>query len=163
MTNIFAIQREYVELMDSIFSNDGEITPELLEKLNINEQELKHKAIQYAYAIKDVEANNQIIDQEIARLKGLKAQNDKKIDALENIISAAMHRYNFTKLESETLKLSFRKSESINITDETKLSDNLFRTIIKKEPDKNAIKEALKSGAEIDGASLVTNYNLQIK
>jgi len=163
MKNLFQIKADYLNLINQVIENEGEFTPELLEQVQISEGELKDKAINYAYVIKNIDYNNCAIKAEINRLKQLEAANSKKIEVLEKTISNAMKLFEVDKIESETLKLSFRKSESVNIIDESKISDNLMTTKITKTPDKTAIKQALKEGAEIKGAELVINYNLQIK
>lgn len=162
MTSIFQIQKEYYDLMNEVIDNDGEFTPELLQKLNINEGELKQKALNYAYVIKNLEADEEAINSEMKRLAELKKSNAKKIDKLKEIVANSMISFNLDKIESPTLKLSIRKSESVNVIDETKLSDNFFTTKITKTVSKTALKEALKTG-EIAGAELVINNNLQIK
>tara|TARA_R110000868_G_C10972986_1_gene771111 strand:+ start:10018 stop:10509 length:492 start_codon:yes stop_codon:yes gene_type:complete len=163
MTNIFEIKKEYIDLMNEVINNEGEFTPELLEKLEINEKDLKDKAINYAYVIKNIEYENEIIDIENNRLKELKARNNIKITNLKKTVKKSMEIYNIDKIDSPILKLSLRKSESVNITDESKIPHNLIKTTISTLPDKNAIKAALKSGSTINGAEIVTNINLQIK
>lgn len=159
---IYQIKEDYLPILDEIFAAEGELTPELEAKLNINEQELKDKALNYASYIKKLEADNAIIDAEIKRLKTLKDYNSSKIEKLKSNISEAMKLYKVDKIESPILKLSFRKSESVNILDESKLSDNFFTTKITKTVSKTALKDALKSG-KVDGAELLENKNLQIK
>ena len=60
-----------------------------------------------------------------------------------------------------TLKISFRKSESVEIDNVEELEDRFKR--VKVEADKTAIKQAIKSGKEVKGARLVENNNLQIR
>lgn len=160
--NIYEIKQDYLSILEEIFANEGELTPELEQRMVINEQELKDKSLNYACYIKKLEADNLAIETEIKRLKGLKDANDFRIEKLETNIKDAMLLYKVDKIETPILKLSFRKSEAVNILDESKLSDNFFTTKITKTVSKTAIKDALKNGA-IDGAELITNYNLQIK
>ena len=159
--NLFNIKQEYINLVNSIIDNNGELSPELSQALAINETELKEKAINYGYVIRSFEYENDIIDAEIKRLKALKEQKEKAIQKLKDAVSDAMNLYGIEKVESPALKLSFRKSESIEI------SENLDkRFMIEKvtlQPDKVAIKEAIKKGEHVDGAVLVINQNLQIK
>lgn len=159
--NLFNIKQEYINLVNTIIDNNGELTPELSQALAINETELKEKAINYGYVIRSFEYENEIIDAEIKRLKALKEQKEKAIQKLKDAVSDAMNLYGIEKVESPALKLSFRKSESIEI------SENLDkRFMIEKvtlQPDKVAIKEAIKKGEQVDGAVLVINQNLQIK
>ena len=160
--NIYQIKEDYLSILDEISAAEGELMPELEVRLTINEQELKEKSINYAYYIKKLEADNNIIKAEIDRLKDLKDSNSTKIERLEKNISDAMLLYKVDKIETPILKLSFRKNEAVNILDESKLSDNFFTTKITKTVSKTAIKDALKSGV-VDGAEIVVNYNLQIK
>jgi len=159
--NLFNIKQEYINLVNSIIDNNGELSPELSQALAINETELKEKAINYGYVIRSFEYENDIIDAEIKRLKALKEQKEKAIQKLKDAVSDAMNLYGIEKVESPALKLSFRKSESVEI------SENLDkRFMIEKvtlQPDKVAIKEAIKKGEQVEGAVLVINQNLQIK
>ena len=159
--NLFNIKQEYINLVNTIIDNNGELSPELSQALAINETELKEKAINYGYVIRTFEYENDIIDAEIKRLKALKEQKEKAIQKLKDAVSDAMNLYGIEKVESPALKLSFRKSESVEI------SENLDkRFMIEKvtlQPDKVAIKEAIKKGEQVEGAVLVINQNLQIK
>jgi len=161
--SLYNIKSDFFELFKKIEECDGEITPEINQALIINEQELKEKAINYAYFIKKLDNDNSIIDAEIERLKEIKARNEAKIESLDNAIVKAMKLYAIDKVESPTLKLSLRESEAVNVLDESKLSDNFFTTKITKTVSKKAIKEALNSGAEIEGAEIIINQNLQIR
>jgi len=162
MTNIYQIQEDYLVILDEIFAGEGEITPELEAKLNINEQELKDKSSNYASYIKKLESDNSVIDAESKRLKALKDYNSSKIEKLKLTISEAMKLYKVDKIETPLLKISFRKSESVDVLDESKLSDNFFTTKTTKTVSKTALKDALKSG-KVDGAEIVINNNLQIR
>lgn len=160
---IFKIEKQYLDIFEELNATEGEITPEIAEKLNIAESDLKEKTVNYAYYIKKLEADNKIIDEEISRLREMKARNQKKSEALDKAIVRAMMLFSLDKVETPTLKLSLRESESVNVLDESKLSDNFFTTKITKTVSKTALKDALKTGAEISGAELVINQNLQIK
>lgn len=161
--SLFKIKEEYLSILEELNETDGEITSEIADKLQISELELKDKAINYAFYIKKLESDNKVVGEEVSRLQEIKARNIKKIDSLEKSITAAMIMFGIDKVESPTLKLSLRKSEQVNISDESKLSDNFFTTKITKTVSKTALKDALKSGVDIIGAELVINQNLQIK
>ena len=44
-----------------------------------------------------------------------------------------------------------------------KLPKEFIKVKTEEKPDKVAIKDAIKSGEKINGAKIVTNYNIQIK
>ena len=157
--NLYQIKNEYLTLASQL--EQGELTPEIEQQLQINEEQLKEKAINYGYVIRSFEYDNDIIDAEIKRLKQLKEQKENAIDKLKSAVSDAMQLYGIEKIDSPTLKLSFRKSESIEVSDN--LDKKYFIEKITLQPDKNAIKQAIKQGEQVEGAVLVTNYNIQIK
>lgn len=65
------------------------------------------------------------------------------------------------KFQTDKLAVSFRKSESVQIDDESLIPIAFTKT--KTEPDKTAIRKAIKSGCLIPGASLAEGRNIQIK
>ena len=66
------------------------------------------------------------------------------------------------KINMDTITLSVRKSVSVEL--EAGFNNPYFCKVVKElVPDKRAIEEALKSEEKIEGAMLVTNFNLQIK
>lgn len=83
-----------------------------------------------------------------------------KIDSLTAYLSQAL---NGEKFSTAAVAVTFRRSQSVSITDEEKIPKAYMRTKTTTEPDKTAIKDALKTGEQIPGAELVTNLNPQIK
>ena len=157
--NLYQIKNEYLTLASQL--EQGELTPEIEQQLQINEEQLKEKAINYGYVIRSFEYDNDVIDAEIKRLKQLKEQKENAIYKLKNAVSKAMQLYGIEKIDSPTLKLSFRKSESIEVSDNLDKKYLIEKTTL--QPDKQAIKKAIKDGKQVEGAVLVTNYNIQIK
>ena len=84
---------------------------------------------------------------------------EKKIDSLRKLISDALGGQ---PLETPRVKLSFRKSAEVQIDDIDELPDEYLR-YKEPEPNKTAIKEAIKSGKEVAGAHLEDTLSLQIK
>lgn len=66
------------------------------------------------------------------------------------------------KIKTSKVAISWRKSENVQITAGAFLPDE-YLTYKEPEPNKAAIKKALKAGTSIDGATLVTTNNIQIK
>lgn len=161
MANLFNIQSEYIVLMQQLMENGGEVTPELQEALEINQQQLQEKAANYCVVIRNLESESEIIANEIKRLQELKKVRENAANRLKETISKAMELYEVEKIETPLTKLSFRKSESVEITD-LELIPHEYQKV-KVEADKTAIKAAIKSGANVPGAKLMTNKNLQIR
>ena len=67
------------------------------------------------------------------------------------------------KVETAKVRVSFRKSVSVNIEDEGALPADFIVETVSTKPDKTAIKKAIQAGQEIAGATLIENRNIQIK
>lgn len=161
--SLYNIEQEYLALTQEIMDNGGEATPEQEEALRINEQNLQTKAINYGFVIKQLGAEEEMIDSEISRLKALKESRAKAANKLKGMISEAMQMYGVDEVKIATLKINFRKSESIEVENIDMLDGRYKVAKTTVSADKAAIKEAIKSGETVTGAVLLTNKNLQIK
>ena len=161
--SIYQITNEHQLIINQIIELDGELTPDLETALTISKGELQTKGINYAFFIKEIR------DRKLARknyLDKLKKDNDiddKIENELINRLSSAMQLYEVEKIETPLIKLSFRNSESVEITNEQQLDACFIVTKTVSTPDKKAIKDAIKSGVFVEGATISYNKNLQIK
>ena len=161
--NLFQIQQNLIELESRIYENDGEVSPADAILLDIAQSDLESKGRSYGYLIKKIDADVLSIDNEIARLTALKKPRVNLQARLKENISNAMALFGVDKIESPTLKLSFRKSKSVNVADLEALDQKYVTVKVTKSADKKAIKEAIESGEEVKGAYIEENFNLQIK
>jgi hypothetical protein len=161
--NIYQIEKQYLEITQSLIDADGELTPELETELIINQQELEKKGIQYGYVVKSIENDIDVIDAEIKRLTAMKKTLNNSVDRLKNTLLNAMEMFEINELKTPTLKINFRKSESIEITDAENLNKRFIVEKVTSLIDKALIKEAIKKGEIVIGATLLTKNNLQIK
>ena len=104
----------------------------------------------------DVEARKA----EIKRLTELNKADEKKKDHLKDTLSASMNMTGHERVDTPLFKVSFRKSQAVEV-DETVLPE-AYKVATWK-PDKKRLKEDLKNGLEIIGASLVERKNLSIR
>ena len=159
--SLYQIEQEYFEIAQ--YLEEGEFTEELENKLAITQGDLQTKAINYGFVIKDFDYDINIVDEEIKRLQAIKKAKVTAQERLKNTISDAMKLFKIQKIECPTLKISFRKSESIEITDQETLSSEYIVEKTTYSPDKVAIKKAIQSGVVFTGAELVVKSNIQIK
>jgi hypothetical protein len=160
---LYQIEQEYLNIVQSIIDAGGEITEEQETALSISKEQLQNKGVCYGFIVKELEGNIDLIDLEIKRLNALKKPLVNSIDRLKNNLSQAMQMFDVTELKTPLLKINFRKSESIEVTDIDLLDADFVKTTITKAADKIAIKDAIKAEIPVRGAVLITNYNLQIK
>jgi hypothetical protein len=160
---LYQIEQEYLNIVQSIIDAGGEITEEQETALSISKEQLQNKGVCYGFIVKELEGNIDLIDLEIKRLQALKKPLVNSIDRLKNNLTQAMQMFDVTELKTPLLKINFRKSESIEVTDIDLLDADFVKTTITKAADKIAIKDAIKAEIPVRGAVLITNYNLQIK
>lgn len=167
--NLYQISTEIKGIYNSLQNGEGvdletgEINPEMMEKLQIRQQDLQSKAVDYAYVIKSFENEIELYDKEIKRLTEEKKKIQNIKERIKILVSNAMIEFDIGEIKGNTVKLSFRESESVEIQDIDLLSEEYKRTKITVEPDKTAIKNAIKNGIKVEGASLIKNKNLQIR
>lgn len=85
---------------------------------------------------------------------------EKSLDGLERYIKIVFRLGGKEKEVAGTFTVSIRESEAVCLVDGFENSD--FGCYEFK-PDKRKIKDALKSGVDVAGASIVVNENIQIK
>ena len=140
-------------------------TGELLDISYLGELKLQRDEI-LTYLLQEVK--NLDADVEAYRNQRMIFANKQKVaenkrDSLKNYIATALNGEAFEAAD-KSVKATFRSSESVNIIALDKLRDEYKRVIPASwEPDKKAIKEAIKSGLPVEGAELVTNNNMQVK
>jgi len=159
---LYEIEKQYIDLAQSIIDNEGEVTPEQEQALQITQDQLETKGRGYGFIIKDLETDCDIIDIEIKRLQAFKSSRNKTIDKLKERLTDSMILFGIDKIESPTLKISFRNSESVEV-EELIIDAKYCKTKTTITPDKAMIKEAIKRGEKVVGAILKQNNNLQIK
>jgi len=161
--SLYNIQQEYISLAESIIDNDGLLSEEMEAALQINKDQLESKSQCYGFIVRQLEGECDMIDNEIKRLEAMKKSRGKTVDRLKESVSKAMQLYEIDKIETPTLKISFRKSESIEIEEESLIDEKYMAVKTTKTPDKKAIKEAIKAGEIVLGVTLKENQNIQFK
>lgn len=133
MASIYNITQDLDAILNSIEENDGELTPELEEALNIKREEFSTKIQGYVAVVKQLELDIKGIKEEIARLKDLQKSKEKTIDNLKRIMTSAINDFgDVTKSGTKYLdygigKVSIRKSEVIEVDEDgTKQFVNRF-------------------------------------
>jgi len=163
MSSLFKISNDMQLIVNELIANGGELTDELQDQLQITESQMKQKASGYAQVIRAMKYDNDVVDAEIKRLQAIKKVRKNTTERLENALSDAMQQFEMDVIETPTTKISFRSSQSVEITDENAIDKQFKSQIITTKIDKMEIKRAIKGGATVDGAELITNKNLQIK
>lgn len=161
--NIFNIQHNYLVLLAEIEEEGGVLTPELEQEIESNERDFNNKVENYVKMIRHWEGEVNTIKNEIERLNDLKNRKEKSIETLEDNLSEALQLRNIDKLTVGTNKLSFRKSETLEVTDPEGVPEEFIKSVTTESIDKTALKKWIKDGNTTDSAYIKENKNLQIK
>jgi len=120
----------------------------------------EEKVENYIKVIKNIESDVEARKNEIKRLTELNKADEKKKDHLKETLSTSMQLTGHERVDTPLFKVSFRKSQAVEV-DELVLPESYKVATWK--PDKKRLKEDLKNGLEIVGASLVERKNLSIR
>lgn len=170
-TTLYEISDLYTGFMNAV--ENGEIDdPEVItDTLDGIKEAFDDKVESIALLFKTISAEADAIETEAKALAARAKYKRSVCDRLKEYIATNMQNVGQTKLERAKVSLSFRKSEALEIIDDTALfnslttagAGNLVSLEIQRKYDKTGIKKALKSGATFDGCALVTKDNLQIR
>lgn len=125
MNNIFNIKTEFFDIFNELEENGGELTPELEEQLAITQESFKEKIKDYTEYIKSLNADNKAIDEEIARLRDLKASKKKTIDRVTEIMVDSIELFGDTAksgvkfVDFGTGKVSIRTTSAVEVDDDS--------------------------------------------
>ena len=162
MASLYEIEQS---ILDCIDTETGEIIDaEKLNKLMIEKEvKIENVALWVKNLLSDADAFEAEKDAFAEREKA--ARN--KAENLKQWLSMALDGQKFS---TSKVQISFRNSESVEIEDEKKFVDwawdnerDDLLTYKDPTPNKTAIKQLLKSGKTLNGASIVKNQNIQIK
>ena len=164
---LYEIANDYLALMQAV--EDGEIPEEAIaDTLEAISGEIEVKADNIACLLKNLEADAVAIKAEETRLAERRKAKERAHDRLKQYLSDVLQKTGIYKIETARNHITFRKSESVEVDDNvfiawaTENNADLL-TFSAPKANKTEIKKALKSGAEITGAQLVSNMNIQIK
>ena len=164
--NLFDINNNIRAFLDKLYSSvdeTGEISQGDWEALEGLTEARDTKIENIALYIKEMEAQAEAIKAEADRLTARAKSAQKKADRLKDYLSMNLQREKQMDFETSRCKISFRKSEVVSIPDENYLPKKYLSKNITYTPDKKAIKEQLKAGKAVRGATIITKQNIQIK
>ena len=154
MATLYQIDQAIMDLVDS---ETGEIID--IEAFDSLQMEREEKIEGIALYIKDLKAEAEALKAEKLAFAERQKVAENKVESLKNYLAYALKGQAF---KSTKAVVSFRKTQQVDIPDIHKLDENFLRY---KDPeaDKTAIKEAIKAGQTVKGATLIENTSVIIK
>jgi len=129
-----------------------------------NKQALAAKADAICWVIEHLRGQASYRQQQARRLTELSRSDASRADALEDSLVLVLTRLQpkVTRFSFPNHELSSRKSQAVEIDDEDALPPEWLALKTTSQPDKAAIKEALKAGHLIPGAQLISRRSWRI-
>lgn len=160
---LYEIAQEELDLLCEIEELEGELTPELEERLKINAENMSSKMEDYCKAIRYYEMTVANAKSEKERLDKLIKRSERSQQWLKDAILNVMNATDKPKVSAGTFTVGTRKSTAVNIIDESAIPARYANEVVTVKIDKTAIKDAIKNGEEVPGAQLVERKKLTIK
>lgn len=153
---IFEIDDAILECIDQ---ETGDIID--IERLESLEMARNEKISNIACWIKELKAEAEAIKAEKQNLEKRQKAAENKAEQLKNYLKMAL---NGEKYKDARVSISYRKSESVEIAEDINI-DSLPDEFVKivKSPVLTAIKDAIKSGQDIEGCKIIEKESIQIR
>ena len=155
MASLYEIDQAILECVDC---ETGEIVDQ--EKLDGLMMERSAKIESVALWVKNLESDAVAYKAEKEAFAYREKQASDKAKRLKEWLAKVCEGEKFSTAKCA---VSFRTSESVAIAEGAIIPEEYMRTKTASEPDKTAIKDALKKGVEIVGCQIVTKLNTNIK
>lgn len=139
------------------FDDDGHVIDAELKAIFEEERDDAVERTGMVYKKEDAIFN--AIKEEIAKLQKRAKVHQNRRDGVKSYLDRYLDG---RKFETAKLAISYRKSETVEVTSEASIPDE-FRIPQPDKVDKVGLKKALKGGAFIDGVYLLEHQNILIK
>lgn len=164
---LYELTNDYLALLEAI---DNDEIPEeaIADTLEAITACIEDKADNIACLLKNLDAECKAIKAEEERLAERRKAKEKSHERIKQYLSETLQRAGLDKVETARNRITFRKSETVEVDEDAFITwaqthrDDLL-TYSAPKANKTEIKKALKGGAEIIGAELRINQNIQIK
>lgn len=164
MTSLFLIGAEYRDAAERLADLDlpPEVVADTLEGLS-GELEVKAQAV--GHMIRRLEADAAAIKQWAQTANDRAKAVQARADSLLCYLSANLGACGIQRVEGPGIAISWRRSSAVVIDEPGLIPAEFMRQPEPPPPapDKRAIGDAIKAGAEVPGAHIETRSNLQIR
>lgn len=152
--NLYEIDNQIIDLVDD---ETGEIID--INRFEELSMERDAKVENICLWIKNLKAEAEALKAEKDAFAHRQKVVENKMNSLKEYIS---HYLEGTSFKTTKVNVSFRKSESLEISNVYKIPEEFLKY---KEPDvdKQALKQAIKKGEHFEGCEIIEKLNIQIK
>lgn len=166
---LYELSTQYAQLVDMMeaaqVEGSEQLDAEILrDTLDAIEEAFEAKADNIARIMAQLTATEEAIKAEVKRLSERAAIIGKQRESLKGYLFASMEAAKRDKFKTAFYNFTIRNNPaSVQIVDESLIPAEYIREIVERKTDKKAIAEAIKSGSEVAGCTLVQSRTLVIK
>lgn len=148
-------------------ADSGEVPPEqIADTLNALEGDINEKAVNVAAFTRNLDASADAIREAAKAMLTRADRIEKRAESVRQYLLFNMQAAGISRIESPWFTLAVRKNPPAVVVDDESALPPEF--IVQPpppapRPDKDAIKRALKAGADVPGARLMQSERLEIK
>lgn len=161
----FSLRELAIEKFDGFFESileQNALTPEQQVELGDQLKSSIEKRDQVGAFLRRCELEGEILRNEEKRLAARRMQFEKIGRVFEDSLKLQLENWGVTKVEGNKFTFAIQKNPpSVSIENEAELPAEFIKYVA--QPDKLAIRDALKDGKEVSGATLVCGTRLVIK
>ncbi len=160
---LYEMAEQYKYLTTDLFNEEtGEINEQSIERLNSISDCISNKCTNIVKIMKNLDYTADAIEKERKAMQARESAVKNQVIRLKEYLRSNMQECNIDKIECPQFVITLQKNpESVFISNVELIPESYFK--IKVEPDITKIKEALKSGIEIPGATLASSKSIRIK
>ena len=162
---LYELTAEYMQLLEIAEDPDTDVQV-LMDTMEGVSGEIEEKADGYAKVMKELEAEEQKIKNEVDRLNVRRLSISNNIRAMKLRLQESMKLTGKTKFKTDLFSFGIQKNPPSVVIDEQYLENLPQEYLIPQEPkvDKTKIKEDLKAGKDLTGvAHLEQSESLRIR
>ena len=163
--SLFTIDSEIKAILDGAFESvdaDGEVEIDFAYLLELKEERAT-KLENIALYIKNLIAEADAIRKEEITLAERRKSMERKIERLQGLMLNSMIENEEKEVSSPKYVAKVRYTDVTEIEDEDLIPEEFMTEKVVKNPDKMAIKKAIKAGQEVSGARVIAKPSINIK
>lgn len=164
--SLYEIDSRIRAIIDGIYDaadEDGVVEEIDFTELKQLQEDRKTKLENIALYIKNTEAEADAIKAEEEKLTARRKRLENKAKRLREYIINSMKENKDEPLKTARCEVSIKDNEKTDITDLESIPEEFIKVKVEKNPDKTAIKKAIKAGQTVPGAQIIINTTLTIK
>lgn len=160
---LYEIADEYKDLLNNLYNDEtGEIDETIMDRLNALDKPMQDKCINTVRALKSMEAEFNAIEHERKAMQAREKALKSKIEWVNNYLLENMDKTGINEIVCPQFVIRLRKNPcSVSVYSQAELPDEYMKIAVSYDVAK--IKDDLKAGIHVPGATLVQTQRISIK